>query len=425
MKATRNLLIGIILGAMIGWFLGFLRLPYIEKISSFQLGFIACVVLVLLVLALLFAMKKHSFLLRLIGGEPVQQDSQTATRTYRVIWILVAAFIIAGGLLSSILIQRQSRFIKSQLQKQNSKIQQQSELMSSLRKSNMVVLLNDILDKVDDELKNHPDGKLSDKTILSIVAAFNYSFTPYRYWEGDSLSEKKLSPEKGQLLLALCTKNIDSTSFDKIKLSAHFSGADLRKGDLRGVDLNDADLEDADLSDADLSGASLRGTDLRNANLWGAHMNKANFFRADLRRAVLSWAELNEAKMDSANLNGADLTNAQLRKADLRKATFRAAKLDGALLNEANLEGGNLVDASLKKANLTRANLTKADVNRANFNEAIMTETELSKILDVDKNWFEKLNEWQIIGAKEIQEHYKIVLDTAFLDVTRYRLEKI
>src|SRR5262245_38279086 len=146
MKAIRNLLLGAILGALIGWFLGFLRLPYIEKISSFLLGFIACVILFLLVLALLLAWKKHASLLRLVGEEPVQQDSKkTATRSYLIIWILVVAFIIAGGLLSSILIQRQSKFIKSQLQKQNNKIQQQSELMGSVMKSNMVFLLNDIL----------------------------------------------------------------------------------------------------------------------------------------------------------------------------------------------------------------------------------------------------------------------------------------
>src|SRR6266513_6364040 len=132
MKAARNLLIGILLGAVIGWFLGFLRLPYIEKNPSFLMGFIACVGLVLLVLALLFAWKKHAFLLRLIGGGPVQQDSKTAIRTYAIIWILVAVFIVAGALLSSFLIHRQSRFFKTQLQKQNNKIQEQAELIESV-----------------------------------------------------------------------------------------------------------------------------------------------------------------------------------------------------------------------------------------------------------------------------------------------------
>lgn len=425
MKAIRNLLIGVILGAVIGWALGFLRFPYIEKNSSFLLGFIACLAFVSLGLIVLFVWKKNSLLVRLISKAPATQNSNNATRTYAVIWILVSVFIVFGGLISSFLIYKQNELFKIQTQHQNERIQEQSELIESVRRSNLLILMNDILDKVDDELKNNPDGMLSDKTIASIVAAFNYSFIPYRYWEGDSLSEKKLSPEKGQLLLALSIKNIDSSSFDKIKLNAFFNGADLRALDLSGVDLSGSDLKGADLTDADLSGANFSGADLRDTNLGGANLNRANLSGADLRRSDLSWTELNEAGLDSANLNGADLSNAQMRNADLRGAKFRAAKLDGALLNEANLEGGNLIDASLKKANLTRVNLTKADVNRANFNEAIMTETELTKILNVDKDWFEKLNEWQITGAKEIQENYKIVLDEVIQDVPRYRLEKI
>ena len=53
MKGKRYLLIGLVFGIMIGWALGFLRLPYIEKNFSFLLGFIAALVLVSLLLVLL------------------------------------------------------------------------------------------------------------------------------------------------------------------------------------------------------------------------------------------------------------------------------------------------------------------------------------------------------------------------------------
>jgi uncharacterized protein YjbI with pentapeptide repeats len=424
MKAIRYLLIGIILGAVIGWALGFLRFPYIEKNSSFLVGFIACLAFVSLGLILLFIWKKNSLLVRLISKTPTTQTLNNAIRIYAVIWILVSAFIVFGGLISSFLIYKQNELFETRTQDQNKRIQEQSELIESVRRSSLAILMNDILDKVDNDLKNNPGGRLSDKTIASIVAAFNYTFTPYRYWEGDSLSDKKLSPEKGQLLLALCTKNIDSSSFDKIKLNAHFSGADLRGVNLACVDLSGSDLKDVDFKDADLSRADLSGADLREADLGGINLNRANLSGADLRRSDLSWAEMNEIELDSANLNGADLTNAQLRKADLRRATFQVAKLDGALLNEANLEGGYIVDASLVKANLTKADLTKADANHANFNEAIMSEIELTNT-DVDKDWLEKLNNWQITGAEEIQKSYKIIqYETAHGEI-RYHLEKI
>ncbi len=423
MKAKKNLLIGVTLGAMLGWPLGFLRLPYIEKNLSFMVGFISCFVLSALVLILVFVWNKHSILIRLIGKDSTSQNSNKATQTYKLIWILVSAFIVFGGLISSFLIHKQNELFETKTHFQNERIREQSELIVSVRKSNMIILMNDILKKVDDELKNNSTGTLSDNTIASIVEAFNYYFSPYRYLEGDSLSDKKLSPEKGQLLLALYTRKIDSVSFNKIKLQATFSGADLKGTNLSGIDLSGCDLNGADFRNADLSNAILNDADLRNANLWGAHLSKANLAGADMRRSVLSWAELNESKLESANLANADLTNAQLRNADLRKTYFRAAKLNGALLNGADLEGGDLGYASMVKSNLTMTNLTQVEFFGANFNEAIMTDAELVNS-EVDKDWFEKLNNWHIVGRNDIQKRYKIVLFKVIQDVHKYRLEK-
>jgi uncharacterized protein YjbI with pentapeptide repeats len=422
-KAIWNLLIGVILGAVIGWSLGFLRFPYVEKNLSFLVGFITCFAFFLLVLILLFIWNKNAHLLLRIGKNPAAQSSNNPARTYIIIWILVALFIVFGGLISGFMIYRQNELFQAQTRHQNQRIQEQSELIESIRKSSLSLLVSNISDKLDDELKNHPTGRLSDNTIADIVEAFNYSFVPYRYLEGDSLSEKKLSPEKGELLLALCTRKIDSVSFAKIKHKATFSGADLRGANLRGVDLSGSDLKGADLSNADLSGASLIATDLRNADLWGAKLDKANLDDADIRRADLRWAELNEAVMDSANVSGSDLANVQLRKAALYKTKFRTSNLDGALLNEANMQGADLVDASFYKANLTRADLTKADFTRTNFNEAVMTDAELENAI-VEKDWFEKLNGWRIAEAKKIQEKYKIAPYQVSVDISTYRLEK-
>ena len=424
MKATRNILIGVILGTVIGWVLGFLRLPYIEKNSSFTVGFISCLAFVALVFSLLSSWKKNTQLLQLPRMDSSVKNSNDTFRTYKVIWILIPSVILMGVLMGCYYIYRQNENLEIKNQQQNKKIREQAELIESSRRSSMQILLHDVLEKTDDDLKNNSERKLRDETIANIIDAFNFTFVPYRHFEGDSLSEKKLSPEKGQLLLGLYTRKIDSTSFNKIKRSTHFNGADLSKLDLHGIDLSGADLKDADLSDADLSNSNFQGVDLQNANLWGTHANKSNFVGADLRRAVLSWAEMNGVQLDSANLNGADLSNAQLRNADLHGAKFRSAKLDGILLNEANMEGVVLIDASLKKANLTMVSLTKADVNRANFNEAIMPETELTQLLNVDKYWFEKLNQWHVTGAKEIQEKYRIVVYTVIEDVSWYRLEK-
>lgn len=423
MKAIRILLTGVLLGAVIGWSLGFLRFPYVEKNLSFLLGFIACIAVVLLGMILLFIWNKNKQLIRLIGKEPSGQNAISQIRTYSVIWIAVSLFILIGGLISGLLISRQNELIETQSLNQNRIIKGQNELMESLRRSNLDILLRKITDRVDDELKNNPTRTLSDNTIASIVAAFNYSFAPYRSLDGDSLSEKKLSPEKGQLLLALCMRKIDSVSFDQVKRHASFSGADLSKMDLNGVNLDGVDLKAADLKDADLSGASLVGADLRDANLWGVKLNKAKLTQADARRADLRWAQLNEAWLDSAKMDGANMSNAQLRKARLQKTKLWVTKLDGALLNDANMEACELVDASMIKANLTGTNLSKSDFNRTNFNEAIFSNTDLLNA-KVDKDWLQMLDGWHIANAGQIRAQYKVVLYEVVSEVKRYRLEK-
>ena len=423
MKAIKNIFIGLVFGAVIGWALGFLHLPYLEKNYSFFVGFISCLAFVAIIHITLFLLKKNLQLIIWMKKNSAEQNSNSALRKYILTWSVVAVLILAGGLLVSFLIYKENKTIESTTQKQNKKIREQSELFASSRKSSMTILLNDILDKMSNDLKNNGNGKLSDKTIANIVQAFNYSFTPYRYWQGDSLSKKKLSPEKGQLILALCRMNIDSISFNKIKLSANFSGADLSNQDLHGVDLSNTDLSDADLSGADLNGARLSGVDLKNANLFGVKANNSNFFKADMRRVILCWAVMNEARLDSVNMNGADLSNGQFRNAEMNGIRVRAAKLDGALLIEASLTGSELVDAGLTKTNMTRADLTGAYFFGANFKDAIMVDAEL-EFASVEKDWFERLSKWNISEAKKFLSKYKIVADDGLKEGSGFYLKK-
>ena len=68
-------------------------------------------------------------------------------------------------------------------------------MIEATRIKSMIVLMSDILAKVEEELQNGPDHTLSDKTIARI-AALSYSFKPYAQINGDSIAERKLSPER-------------------------------------------------------------------------------------------------------------------------------------------------------------------------------------------------------------------------------------
>lgn len=416
MKAIATVLTGILAGGVIGWLLGFLRLPYVERNHSFLLGFIACIACVVLILLLFIAWNKYEVSLKLLNKTTVDGHPKAVSRGYSFIWFLVAVCIVCGGLLSSFLIYRQNRHLNAQLQNREKRLREQAEIIASVRNGNLLSLMNGILAQAEEEMASN--GTLSD-TVIARIAALSLSLKPYRYLEGDSLTATANSPERGQLLMALILMKMDSGSFARIRQLTIFSGADLAGADLKHVDLSGAVLNHANLKDTNLSGANLNHADLKDACLWGANLNGASLTGADLKRADLSWAKLNDTDLKFANMNGAQLTNAQLMDAEMHGASIQWADLGAAILKDANLHGVNFLGTKLKKADFRNAVLTKSDLRMAHLDEAVLTGAELNRAL-VDSNFIEKMDVWQLNGSSEIEGSYRVITDS--LDQWKHRV---
>ncbi|MFN0216701.1 MAG: pentapeptide repeat-containing protein [Saprospiraceae bacterium] len=421
MKKTKHLLIGFIFGTAIGWALGFLRIPYLEKNSSFLLGFTTALAFVSLVLILLAAWNR-GFLAGFIGKKTEVQGPKN-TPAHTVVWILLLGVLVLGGALGGLRIYREMEFSKLQVQNQDRQLRELESLIAQRKNNNLEPLMRIILEDIGEELNHHPGRRLRDTTIARI-AALNLAFEPYHFVDGDSLSNLAYSPERGQLLQALVLMNIDSGSFAKIKGHVLFAQADLRGARLKGADLSGINLKKAILKDADLSGANLKGADLGEANFWGANLNRANLSQTDLKRADFSWALLNESSLAGANLNGATLSNAQLRKADLVDANFQWGQTVGAMFNEANLASINLRGTNLSKANLSQANLCYTDLRNIDLSEANLLGAQFGKAM-VEEKWPEKLNQWNPVGLKEMNETFSVVNDSSdTFKVPLFRLNK-
>lgn len=405
MKGQKYLLIGLVFGVMIGWALGFLRLPYIEKNFSFLLGFTTALVFVSLILMVLFVWNKP-FLDGLIGKKSETEGDSQSPRAYIFIRIMLMGALVLGG----VMVYRWNESFKLKIQNQDKKIQEMAVSVVAVQKNNLEPLLRNVLDDVGKELNLSLNRTLSDTTIARI-AALSAAFKPYKYIKDDSLSKQVCSPERGQLLQSLVLMNIDTGAFARIKRNVSFDWADLRGADLKGLDLSGINLKKANLENADLSDANLKSANLGEVNLWGANLNRANLSQTDLKRADLRWAQLNEAALISANLNGANLINAQLRKANLNDATLQWTQLGGTLFNEASLISVDFVGSNFTKVNLSKADLRDSDLRKVNLSEAVLDGARLNKAI-VDESWLEKLNEWRPTGANELRKNYKIVNDT-------------
>ncbi|MEI7802972.1 MAG: hypothetical protein WCI97_10030, partial [Bacteroidota bacterium] len=107
MKATRNIFVGIIVGAIIGWSFGFLQIPYVENKFSWVIGFISCLSIVGLIFILQIIRNKNFLLLKSLSKNSSEEISGKAVRKFFFIWNLAVVLIIAGGLLISFQIYRQ------------------------------------------------------------------------------------------------------------------------------------------------------------------------------------------------------------------------------------------------------------------------------------------------------------------------------
>ena len=344
-----------------------------------------------------------------------------------LIGILIGASL--AGLAGYLCIPRMAKqWSKPLIQEQQKRITEQAEMIEYLRQSGLGSLLSDMLKKVEDELAQNQHRQLGEGTIDQIKA-LSYTFKPYKYVDGDSLMKRKVSPERGQLLLMLSGMNMDSVSFNSILRTVSFAGADLREADLklahlRGVDLSGADLQGADLSEADLEGANLKAANLWGANLQQAHLHGANVMRSDLR-----WANLNGADLHQAELHESDLTSAQLRKVDLHGAVLQWADFTSAFLNESDLTGADMFRVTLRRAqlpgtNLSNANLTLANLVEANLTGTIFSGANLNDIVIGQQDWLSQLDDWKIPDAKSIQDSFRIVDETS-TGVHLYQLKKI
>lgn len=324
---------------------------------------------------------------------------------------MVSAFILLSALVVILAVRGQKQSFQAQLNRQSERISELTVITESLRKSNQFYLMNNVLNKVDDELKNNPSRKLTPETIARIAALCN-GFKPYKTLEGDTISSRELSPERGQLLIALCLLKLDTSTFNAIKSKASFA-----KADLRGADLQNADLSKIDLNESDLSFANLKHSDLDHANLIRVQCIETRFDSANLsfvmmRNSTINNTYFNGAILANGNFKGCNFQNAQFIAANLNNTNFQWTKMQGSILRNATLIGADFI-----RSDLTRADLSEVNCSRGKLSMVIFKETNLVNIkldtTEVQENWLEVLAEANASGGADIIKGYLVVKDTS------------
>ena len=298
--------------------------------------------------------------------------------------VLVALIPISFLALQTYILAKQNE----KLDYQNDRIEQQTYLQEAERRSSLVFLFSNVLDKIDEELKDEGNTKDSlSNPLIGRIISLSQALKPYQYLNGDTIISKPISPERGQLLISLIESKLDSQSYKKIFDNSYFG---------------ESELEGAYLSNAKIS------TNLINSNL-----SKADLDSADLSEVFLSGSDLTEADLSNANLTNADLSDADLAEADLSNAILIGAELEGANLNYANLSGADLRRVNLSETNLKGVNFTNTDLRYANLRNVDLTNSDLNgaNLYGVNVstlNWFQSMEKMNVLNLDSIASLYRV-----------------
>jgi uncharacterized protein YjbI with pentapeptide repeats len=296
---------------------------------------------------------------------------------YRFTRIGLFTFLIAAlpiYLLSrqNYLINNQNQLIQSQnslLEKQNIRITEQNNLSEAQRRSSLMFLFANLTEIIHTELKQDERRALSDQTIGQVIA-LSKAFKPYKYLENNSLIDKELSPERGQLLVYLANAGISTSSLDKIYRKADFSFADLE-----GSKLDSAYLKGVNLGYGNLKNTSLVGAILNNSNL-----NFSSFINSDLQFVSFRGCDMREINLDFAYLAGTKLEGVFVSDT----LWFNRIKVD--LYNHLEVNAFNdLVETyGIERGKLAVTSLSK----KHSYGHVIYNRSKAHEMMDLTEIWY-------------------------------------
>lgn len=227
----------------------------------------------------------------------------------------------------------QTYYLKKQNEKydiQNKRIEQQTYLQEAERRSSLVFLFDNVLNKIDEELRADPARRELSPQLIGRIAALSKALKPYRFLEGDTITTEMSSPERGQVLLSLLASKLSRNTYDQIFLLADFSYATLQNVNLDGMYLRNINLSNAVLQSVSLTGADLSHADLDGAEITDAHVQWAGM-RA--KAAYFDFTNFYNARITDCDFGGcsfefANFTQARLKKVAFRRALFNQAKFE-------------------------------------------------------------------------------------------------
>jgi hypothetical protein len=243
-----------------------------------------------------------------------------ATRRFAV-QAALGLLISFGGSIGAVLLFNQNALLRDQNKKIDEQVKlltQQNDIADAQKRGAFVTEMFSILQEV---AKFDRKGELP-KELVSRIIVLTTSAVPYRYQSraqvGKDPTNVVLSPERGQLLLALARMKVNLSSL--MVAGTQFDYSDLRALDLEGIDLSETKCRSCDFSFSSMSEARLV-----RADLWGSSFEKTNLNKANFDGATLAAIFFKECSLIFTNFNNAFFLSSGFYKGQMSNASFEGA----------------------------------------------------------------------------------------------------
>ena len=178
--------------------------------------------------------------------------------------------------------------------------------------------------------------------------------------QGGAMSDRPVSPERGQLLAMLATVGITDIG---ALLFADFSFAELRTAALSGVQLQSTMLRFADFDRQTLIACSFDGAAMEHARLRNARISHGSFTAA--QHPLLEILRPTE-------LAGADFSGAIIAESNFSGSRGLGLNFDGAVLHNVRFSGTDLSGATFRNTIFGTVDFTGAALRSVDFDGAIV-----------------------------------------------------
>lgn len=232
-------------------------------------------------------------------------------------------FVLFGAIFGSILLSNQNELI----QEQNRRLDQQTYLQEAERRSSLVFLFSNIMESIDKELQKNSSRKLSPQLIARIIS-LSQRLQPYRFLDGDELTEVPYSPERAQLFTNLVKSKIDDESLNKILKESNFTYSDFS-----GVTFSNLYIEKIDLSNSRFSKVNFNNSSFSGVKFSNVNMNSITLDSVFFSSCSFNNTEIDSRQNDLVRFSYSNLINTSFKNSTSYPDSNRLEFLEGELVN--------------------------------------------------------------------------------------------